>query len=58
MQEIRDLGLMLDRQLPLLVIETYEESRALEILTRLAIQRGLGLQQWTLSDGLRRLGFG
>ncbi|ASP38935.1 ATPase [Bacterioplanes sanyensis] len=58
MQDIRDLGLMLDRQLPLLVIETYEESRTLEILTRLAIQRGLGLQQWTLTDGLRRLGFG
>lgn len=58
MQDIRDLGLMLDRQLPLLVIETHEEPRALEILTRLAIQRGLGLQQWTLTDGLRRLGFG
>ncbi|WP_430461687.1 AAA family ATPase [Thalassolituus sp. LLYu03] len=58
MQDIHDLGLLLDRQIPLLVVESHEEARALELFTRLAIRRGLALQQWTLTDGLRRLGFG
>jgi hypothetical protein len=58
MQDLHDLKLILERKEPLVVIETYEESRALELLTRLAIERGAALQQWTVSDGLRRLGFG
>ena len=58
MQDLRDLGLMLDRHVPLLLVESYEEARVLELLTRVAIKRGLALQQWTVSDGLRRLGFG
>lgn len=58
MQDLHDLGLLLDRQVPLLVVESHEETRALELFTRLAIRRGLALQQWTLTDGLRRLGFG
>lgn len=58
MQDIHDLNLLLDRHIPILLIETHEEARALELLTRLAVQRGQALQQWTLTDGLRRLGFG
>ncbi|WP_221800209.1 AAA family ATPase [Oceanobacter mangrovi] len=58
MQDVHDLGLMLDRKTPILVIETWEEPRALDLLTRLAIKQGKALQQWTLTDGLRRLGFG
>ncbi|MCD8523706.1 MAG: AAA family ATPase [Saccharospirillaceae bacterium] len=58
MQDLHDLSLLLERQVPLLLLESHEEARALEMLTRLAIRRGLALQQWTLSDGLRRLGFG
>ncbi|WP_369855166.1 AAA family ATPase [Candidatus Thalassolituus haligoni] len=58
MQDVHDLALMLERHTPILVIETHEEPRALDLLTRLAIKRGAALQQWTLTDGLRRLGFG
>lgn len=58
MQDLHDLGLMLDRNVPLLLVESYEESRVLELLTRIGVKRGLALQQWTVSDGLRRLGFG
>ena len=58
MQDLHDLGLMLDRNTPLLLIESHEEARVLELLTRIAVKRGLALQQWTVSDGLRRLGFG
>jgi len=58
MQDLRDLEVLLERQIPLLLIESHEENRALELMTRLAIRRGMALQQWTLTDGLRRLGFG
>lgn len=58
MQDLHDLGLMLDRNTPLLLVESHEETRVLELLTRVAIKRGLALQQWSLTEGLRRLGFG
>jgi SpoVK/Ycf46/Vps4 family AAA+-type ATPase len=58
MQNIHDLGLMLDRNVPLILIESWDEARVLDLLTRLAIQRGLAIQHWTFTDGLRRLGFG
>lgn len=58
MQDIHDLGLMLDRHVPLILIESRDEPRVLDLLTRLAIRRALAVQQWTLTDGLRRLGFG
>lgn len=58
MQDIHDLGLILDRHTPLILIESWDELRVLDLLTRLAIKRGLALQQWSCTDGLRRLGFG
>ena len=58
MQDLHDLGLMLDRNIPLILIESYEEARVLELLTRVGIKRGMAVQQWTISDGLRRLSFG
>lgn len=36
MQDLRDLGLVLDRHAPLLLVESYEEARVLELLTRAA----------------------
>lgn len=58
MQDLHDLGLMLDRNIPLILIESHEEARVLELLTRVGIKRGMAVQQWTISDGLRRLSFG
>jgi SpoVK/Ycf46/Vps4 family AAA+-type ATPase len=58
MQDLHDLGLMLDRNIPLILIESHEEARVLELLTRVGIRRGMAVQQWTISDGLRRLSFG
>jgi len=37
MQDLHDLGLMLDRNTPLLLVESHEETRVLELLTRVAI---------------------
>ncbi|MFL0806140.1 MAG: AAA family ATPase [Oceanobacter sp.] len=58
MQDVHDLGLMIDRNIPIVVIETHEELRVLELLTRLAMNRHLLVQRWSLTDGLGRLGFG
>ena len=58
MQDVYDLGLMIDRNIPIVVIETHEETRVLELLTRLAMKRQLLVQRWSLTDGLGRLGFG
>lgn len=58
MQDVHDLGLMIDRNIPIVVVETHEETRVLELLTRLAMKRQLLVQRWSLTDGLGRLGFG
>lgn len=56
--DIHDLALVLESRLRLVVIESWDERRVLETLTGLAIARGLGLQLWSVTEGLRRLSFG
>ncbi|SDM04681.1 AAA family ATPase [Pseudomonas indica] len=56
--DIHDLGLVLDSKVKLVVIESWDESRVLEMLTGLAVKRGLGLHVWSVTEGLQRFGFG
>lgn len=56
--DIHDLALVLESRLRLVVIESWDERRVLETLTGLAVTRGLGLQLWSVTEGLRRLSFG
>lgn len=56
--DLKDLGLLLDSRVPLLVIESFEEPRVLEMITRLAVQRALPLFVWSVTEGLNRLAFG
>lgn len=56
--DIHDLGLVLDSKAKLILIESWDEARVLETLTGLAVKRGLGLQMWSVTEGLQRLGFG
>jgi SpoVK/Ycf46/Vps4 family AAA+-type ATPase len=56
--DIHDLGLVLDSKVKLVLIESWDEVRVLETLTGLAVKRGLGLQTWSVTEGLQRLGFG
>lgn len=56
--DLRDLGLLLDSKVPILVIESYEEVRVLEMITRLAVTRASPLYTWSITEGLCRLGFG
>ena len=56
--DIHDLGLVLDSRVKLVVIESWDEPRVLEVLTGLAVKRGLSLLTWSVTEGLQRLGFG
>jgi|TARA_B100002003_G_scaffold251995_1_gene299975 SpoVK/Ycf46/Vps4 family AAA+-type ATPase len=56
--DLNDLGLLLDSKVPLLVIESFEEPRVLEMITRLAVKRASPLYAWSITEGLNRLGFG
>ena len=58
MGDFQDLKLLIRSHVPLLVAETHDETRALEMLTRLAIKEALPLFCWSVTDGLQRLGFG
>ena len=55
--DIHDLGLVLDSKARLILIESWDEPRVLQTLTGLALRRGLGLQVWSVTEGLQRLGF-
>ena len=39
MKESHDMGLLLDSRVPIIVVESYEEKRALDLLLRVANQR-------------------
>ena len=56
--DIHDLVLVLESRLRLVVIESWDERRVLETLSGLAINRGLRLQVWSATEGLRHLAFG
>ncbi len=56
--DLKDLGLLLDSKVPILVIESFEEPRVLEMITRLAVKRASPLYVWSVTEGLNRLGFG
>ena len=58
MQDANDLGLVIDAHISLVVLETHDEQRAIELLQRVARQRDLPLYSWTATDGLRNAGFG
>src|SRR6185295_5274725 len=58
MQDIKDLILIIDSHVPLIVVETHNEPHALQLLTRVAMQRRLGYYCWSATEGLNRLGFG
>ena len=54
MNDLQDLEVLLASRVGLLVVETHEESRALDLLQRLAARRGQPLFAWTAAEGLRR----
>lgn len=57
MKDAKDLELTLKSRTPIVVFETHEEDRALDLLNRIAIKNGLLLHAWSITDGLRPIGF-
>jgi SpoVK/Ycf46/Vps4 family AAA+-type ATPase len=59
MNNQRDLELILRSRIPILVIETHDESRLLDLLKAItfsqASEKHLPLFRWTVTDGLQRL---
>ncbi|HCO58790.1 MAG TPA: ATPase, partial [Porticoccaceae bacterium] len=58
MQDAHDLGLVIDAGVSIIALETYDEPRAIDLLMRVARERGTDLHQWSVTDGLKRAGFG
>ena len=58
MQDVNEIKLLLDARIPLLVIETFEEKKALDVLLKVANQQGRDLHRWSVTDGLARMSFG
>lgn len=57
MNDLHDLDLIMRSETPLLLIESLEERRILELFTRLGLRLGEPVSCWTLTDGLRRVEF-
>lgn len=58
MKDVDDLGLIIDSNVPIVVLETHDEKRALELLTQVAMKKQLGYHCWSITEGMNRLGFG
>ena len=55
MPEQNDLELLLRSQTPIVVIESLEEPRILQLFTRLGLRLGQAVFQWSVTEGLKRL---
>lgn len=58
LQDVHDLELIVNSRIPIVVIESHEEDRILELFERLAPRLGLPLYRWTATEGLHRLASG
>jgi SpoVK/Ycf46/Vps4 family AAA+-type ATPase len=54
MNDVKDFTLIIRSRFPIVVVETQEEPRLLELLERVARLEGQGLFVWSAADGLRR----
>src|SRR5690606_42104867 len=57
-QDAKEIKHFLDSRIPLIVIETFEEKKALEVLRRVANEQGKDLYSWAHTEGLQQLSFG
>ena len=55
MRDIPDLELLLASSVPIVVIETYEEQRVIELFRQALVRSPKPFYHWTVTDGLRRL---
>ena len=55
MNDSHDLELVLKSHIPILVIETREEQRAVNLIRSLQFRLGLPVYKWTVTEGLQRI---
>ena len=53
MNDQRDLEVMIASRFPIIAIESQEEGRVLQLLSRIAAAKGIGCQVWSVAEGLR-----
>lgn len=58
MQDIHDLGVILDCRIPIIVLESHEEQKALDLFMRVGRKRDKPVFKWTMTDGLHKVSFG
>jgi len=56
--DTKDLSLILDAKIPIVVVESHDERRVLALLLRFAMQRQLSFYEWRVTRGLHLGGFG
>lgn len=56
MTDARDLALMIRSRTPLIVVESHDEKRVLELVAGIAMRQGLACHEWTAVRGLERGG--
>ncbi|AJD49209.1 ATPase AAA [Isoalcanivorax pacificus W11-5] len=55
MKDLNDLRLIMESRYPIVVVETWEEQRALDLVRRIGMREGRPVFSWSIVDGLRRL---
>ena len=55
MNDAHDLELVLKSHIPIVVIETREEQRAVELISRMQFRLSQPIYKWTVTEGLQRL---
>jgi SpoVK/Ycf46/Vps4 family AAA+-type ATPase len=55
MNDGHDLELLLKSHLPLIVVESFEESRLLQLISRIGLQQYKPVYRWSITDGLKRI---
>lgn len=58
MKDSHDLSLVFDSKVPIVIIETFDEKRALDMLLKVANARSKTIFRWSVTDGLARMSFG
>ena len=52
---VHDLEILLHSRVPLILVETSDERRALEVFKRLALRTGRPVMRWSVTSGLQRI---
>ena len=55
MPDLVDLEIMMLSRVPLIVIETFEEPRALELITRAGMKQQKPVFSWSVTEGIQRI---